>query len=102
MNKLIEHFGYIKSNALFRQLVNLKQRGPVTNHIQHFQKLCLKVKNILKKNLLDLFMGSLQESLQHEVCLFEPKPLENVLRTNKKNSIKNIGISTQRLDKERI
>jgi hypothetical protein len=48
-----------KNNTLFTQLVNLKQKGLVVEHIQQFQKLSLRVKNIPTDNFLDLFMGTL-------------------------------------------
>lgn len=37
----------------------------------------LRVNTISQDNLLDLFMGTLKERIQHEVCLFEPKFLEH-------------------------
>jgi hypothetical protein len=45
-NELIEHYGHIKINAFFIQLINLQQRGPITEHIQQFQKIILRVNNI--------------------------------------------------------
>jgi hypothetical protein len=44
MDELIAHYGDIKRNTFFSQLINLKQRGPITEHIQQFQKLSLKSK----------------------------------------------------------
>lgn len=73
--ELIGQYGDIKSNTLFNQLINLRQRSPIIEHIQQFQKLSLMVKNISQDNLLDLFVGTLKESIQHEVCLFKPKSL---------------------------
>jgi hypothetical protein len=70
MDELISHYGDIKSNTFFSQLINLWQKGPITEHIQQFQNLSLRVKNILEDNLLDLFMGTLKENIQHEVHLF--------------------------------
>jgi hypothetical protein len=46
MIELIAHYEDIKRNPFFSQLINLWQRGPITNPIQQFQKLSLKVKNI--------------------------------------------------------
>ena len=34
--ELIAHYGDINNNTLFSQLVNLKQKGPVTEHINQF------------------------------------------------------------------
>ena len=44
--ELIAHYGDINSNTFFIQLVNLKQKGLVTDHIKQFQQLSLRVKNI--------------------------------------------------------
>jgi hypothetical protein len=46
-----------------------------TEDIQQSQKPSLKVMNILEDKLLDLFIGTLKESIQNEVCLFKPKSL---------------------------
>jgi len=77
MEKLTAHYGDIKRNTFFHShLVNLKQRGSVTEHIQNVQMLSLRVTNILDDYFLDLFMGTLNESIQHEVHLWEPQSLE--------------------------
>jgi hypothetical protein len=91
MDELIAHYGDIKRNTFFSQLINLQQRGPITEHIQQFQKLSLRVKNILEDNLLDLFMGTLKESIQHEVHLFEPKSLEHAFSMERKVESKNMA-----------
>jgi len=65
-------------------LINLKQKGKVIEHIQQFQKLSLRVKNILEDNLLDLLIRTLKESIQHVVDLFEPKFLENAFSLARK------------------
>ena len=70
MDELIEYYGDIRRNTFFIQLINLKQRGLVTNHIKQFQKLSIRVKKILEDNWLDLFMGTLKEKIQHEEFLF--------------------------------
>jgi hypothetical protein len=36
MYELISHYGDIKSNILFSQLINLRQKGQITEHIQQF------------------------------------------------------------------
>ena len=64
--------GDINRNTFFSQLVNLKQKGSVTDHIKQFQQLSIRVNNISEYNLLDLFIGTLKDNIQHEVCLFEP------------------------------
>jgi hypothetical protein len=90
-DELISHYGDIKRNTLFNPLINLQQRGPIIEHIQQFQKLILGVKNILEDNLLDLFMGTLKDNIQHEVHLFEPKYLEHVFNVTGKLQSKNMG-----------
>ena len=72
IEELTAHYGDINNNTFFIQLVNLKQKGPVTKHIKKFQQLSLRVKNISKDNLLDIFIGTLKDNIEHEVCLFEP------------------------------
>ena len=69
IKELIAHCGDINSNTFFSQLVNLKKKGPVTEHIKQFQQLSLRVKNISEYNLLDLFIGTLKDNLQHEAPL---------------------------------
>jgi len=81
---LISHYGDIKKNTLFSQLINIRQKGPIIEHIQQFQKLGLKVKNIHEGNLLDLFMGTLKENIQNEVCLFELKSLDQDFNMERK------------------
>jgi hypothetical protein len=70
--------------------INPWQKGPIIEHIQQVQKLNLKVKNILEDNLLDLFMGTLKEKIQHEVHLFEPKSLEHAFSMARKLENKNM------------
>ena len=73
---MISHYGDINRNTFFSQSVNLKQKGSVTDHIKQFQKLSLRVKNISEDNLLDLFIGTLKDNIQHEVRPFELSSLE--------------------------
>ena len=88
-DELIAHYGDIKSNT-FSPLLNFRQRGPITEYINQFQKLGLRVKNIPKGNLLDFFIGTSKESIQHEVCPFEPKSLENDFSLERKVESKNM------------
>ena len=39
IEELIAHYGDINNNTFFIQLVNLKQKGSVTEHIKQFQQL---------------------------------------------------------------
>jgi hypothetical protein len=49
--ELISHYEDINRNTLFSQLINLQNKGPITEHFQQFQKLNLRVKNIPWDNL---------------------------------------------------
>ena len=69
-----------KNNTFFIQLVNLKQKVLVSKHIQQFQHLSLRVKNIPNDNLLDLFVGTLKDNIQHELRILEPSSLEKALK----------------------
>ena len=62
----------------------LGKKGSVTKHIQQFKKFSLRLKNISNDNLLDLFVGTLKETIQHEVCLLEPRSLGNASRVERK------------------
>jgi hypothetical protein len=72
-------------------LLNLQQKGPTTDHIQKLQKISLRVKNNPEDNLLDLFMGTLNENIQHEVGLFEPESLDKDFSMAKKVENKNMA-----------
>jgi hypothetical protein len=95
MDELIEHYGYINRNTLFSQLISLRQKGPITEHTQQFQKLNIKVKNIPEDNLLHLFMITLKENIQPEVHLFEPKSIEKAFIMARK--VENKNMATRRV-----
>ena len=84
------------NNTFFIQLVNLKQKGLVVEHIQQFQKLSLRVKNIPTNNLLDLFMGTLKDNIQHELRILEPTSLEKAFKLARRVESKNIAMDTKR------
>jgi len=96
MDEMISHYGDINRNTSFSQFINLRQKGPITKNIQQYQKISIKVKNILKNNLLDIFMGTLKEKIQHELCLFDPKYLEKYFIIERK--VENKDMATRRLD----
>ena len=77
-------------------MVNLKQKGLVAEHIQQFQKLSLRVKNIPNDNLLDLFMGTLKDNIQHELCILEPTSLEMAFKLERRVESKNMAMATKR------
>eukprot|EP00253_Pinus_taeda_P019386 PITA_19386 len=45
-------------------------------HIEEFQKLNIRVKNIPEEHRIDVFIGSLKDNIQHDVCLWELDSLE--------------------------
>jgi len=72
-----EHYEDTRSNTFFSQLINIKKKGSVTEHIENFQRLNIKVTDIPYEHLIYVFIGTLKDGIQHEVRLWEPKPLEN-------------------------
>jgi hypothetical protein len=65
-------------------LINFWQKGPIADHIQQSQKINLRVKKIPKDNLLDHFMGTLKENIQHGVHLFKPMSIEKAFNLERK------------------
>jgi hypothetical protein len=47
MEEMIAHYEDTRTNTLFSQLINIKQKGSVTEHIENFQRLNTKVTYIL-------------------------------------------------------
>ena len=43
MEEMIAHYEDTKNNTLFSQLINLKQKGLVGEHIEDFKKLNIRV-----------------------------------------------------------
>jgi hypothetical protein len=77
---MITHSEDTRSNTFFIQLINLKKKGSVIEHIENFQILNIKITNIPNEHLIDVFIGTLKDNIQHEVHLWEPKSLENAFR----------------------
>ena len=65
-------------------MINLKQKGLVGEHIEEFQKLNIRVTDISKEHKIDLFLGSLKDSIEHEVLVLEPDSLEKAFRLARK------------------
>ena len=59
-------------------------------HIEEFQKLNIRVKNILEEDRIDVFIGSLKDNIQHDVCLWEPDSLEKAFMLARK--MESIGL----------
>jgi excinuclease UvrABC ATPase subunit len=93
---MIAHYEDTRSNTFFSQLINLKQRGSVAEHIENFQRLNINVTNIPDDHLIDVFIGTLKDNIQHEVRLWEPKSLENALRVARNVEIKNMDMANRR------
>jgi hypothetical protein len=77
-------------------LINLKQKGLVTEHIENFQRLNIKITNIPDEHLIDVFIGTLKDNIQHEVRLWEPKSLEKAFRVARNVESKNMAMATRR------
>jgi len=76
---MIAHYEDTKRNTFFCQLINLKQKGSMMEHIEDFQKLNIRVKYISKEHRIDVFIGTLKDNIQHEVHLWEPNSMEKAL-----------------------
>jgi hypothetical protein len=94
--EMIAHYEDTRSNTFFSQLINLKQKGSVTKHIENFQRLNIKVTDIPNEHLIDVFIGTLKDKIQHEVHLWEPKSLENAFRVAINVESKNMAMDTRR------
>jgi hypothetical protein len=93
---MIVHYEDTRSNTFFNQLINLKQKGSAAEHIQNFQRLNIKVMDIPDKKILYVFIGTLNDNIQHEVHLWEPKSLENTFRVARNVESKNMAMATRR------
>ena len=93
---MISYHDDIKSNYLFTQLINLRQKGLVREHLQQFQKSSLGVDGILDDKLLNLFIETLKDNIQHEVHLFEPTSLDKDFMVARKDESKKMAMDTKR------
>jgi len=90
--EMIAHYEDTKSNTFFSQLINLKQKGSMMEHIEDFQKLNIRVKDIPEEHRIDVFIGTLKDNIQHEVHLWEPDSLEKAFRLARKMERKIMAI----------
>ena len=81
---MIAHYEDTKRNTFFSQWINLKQKGSVPEHIEDFQKLNIRVTDIPEEHMIDLFIGTLKDNIQHEVRVLEPDSLEKAFRLARK------------------
>ena len=65
---MVSHYEDTKRNTLFNELINLKQNGLMTEHIENFQRLNIKVNDILEQHMIDVFMGTLKDNIKHKFC----------------------------------
>jgi len=84
MEEMVAHYEDTKSNTFFSQLINLKQNGSMMEHIEDFQKLNIRVKDIPEEHRIDVFIGTLNDNIQHEVRLWEPNSLDKAFRLARK------------------
>jgi hypothetical protein len=56
----------------------------------------IKVTDIPDEHFIDVFIGTLKDNIQHEVCLWEPKSLENAFKVARNVEIKNMAMATRR------
>jgi hypothetical protein len=96
MEEMIAHYEDTRRNIFFSQLINLKQKGLVTEHIENFQRLNIKVTDISDEHLIDVFIETLKDKIQHEVCLWEPESLENAFKVARNVESKNMAMATRR------
>ena len=82
--ELTAHYEDTKRNTFFSQLISLKQKGSIMEHIEEFQKLNIRVKNIPEEHRIDEFIGSLKDNIQHDVRLWELDSLEKAFRLARK------------------
>jgi hypothetical protein len=94
--EMIAHYEDTRSNNFFSQLINLKQKGSVTKKIENFQRLNIKVTDIPDEHLIDVFIGTLRDNIQHEVRLWETKSLENAFRVARNVESRNMAMATRR------
>jgi hypothetical protein len=64
MEEMIAHSKDTRTNTFFIQLINLKKRGSIAEHIENFQRLNIKVTNIQDDHLIDVFIGTLKDNIQ--------------------------------------
>ena len=56
-------------------------------HIEDFQKLNIRVSDILEEHRIDVFIGTLNDNIQHEVLFLKPDPSEKALKLERKIEI---------------
>lgn len=96
IGELITYHDDVNNNSFFTQLINLRKKVPLIEHIQQIQKLSLRVKGIPDDKLFDIFIRTLKDNIQHDVCLFKPTSLDKAFMVTRKVESKNLGMATRR------
>jgi len=65
MEAMITHYEDTKRNTFFSQLINLKQKDSMMEHIEGFQKFNIRVKDIPDEHRIDVFIGTLKHNIQN-------------------------------------
>ena len=86
--EMIAHYEDAKRNTFFSQLINLKQKGSVAEHIEDFQKLNIGVTDIPEEHMIDVFIETSKDNIQHEFRIWEPNSLEKAFRLARKLNVK--------------
>ena len=81
---MIARYEDTKRNTFFSQLINLKKKGSMVEHIGDFQKLNIRVTDIRKEKRIDVFIGTLKDNIQHEFRVSEPDSSEKAFRLARK------------------
>ena len=84
MEEMIAHYEDTKNNTFFSQLINLKQKGLMVEHIEDFEKLNIRVTDIPEEHRIDVFIGTLKDNIQLKVRIWEPDSLEKAFRLARK------------------
>ena len=56
----------------------------MVDHIEDFQKLNIRVTSIPEEHMIDVFIGTLKDNIQHEVHVWELDSLEKAFRLARK------------------
>ena len=84
MEEMIAHYEDTKRNTFFSQLINLKQKCSMVEHIRDFQKFNIRENDIPEKQRIDVSIGTLKDNIQQQVHLWEPNSLEREFRLARK------------------
>ena len=63
----------------------------MSKHIEDFQRLNIKVNDIPKEHRVSVFIGTLQNNIQHDIFLWEHNSLEKAFKMTRKVEIKKYG-----------